>query len=295
MGECGRPVPPGIEWELAQIPDGHVIHVAEHLVLAHHAPDEGVGLGADAGMDGPARGDHRLLVVDQQVTGLVRLTHHVEHGGIVLHVEVEVDLHAALVGVAGHGVPQAALFQLGHAHHQLAGRQHVRHQVLVDGATVAGGRIPKGGGGGLGLGDSAGREVHMGRGAVVVELGRLPGIDAGEAQLAGTHADVQRLGMADLVFAAIHDDQARSADIDEAELAALEEVADAEGLAQLGREGEGAMDRHDATEHDAIDVAVGHGQAIGTEDLLHQKLTAQPLSVQLFGMIAVDTLTNLHG
>ncbi|MNC42738.1 hypothetical protein D3C75_915620 [compost metagenome] len=54
------------------------------------------------------------------------------------------------------------------------------------------------------------------------------------------------------------------------------------------------MHRHDATEHDAVDVAVGHGQLIRREDLFHQKLTAQALSVQLFGVIAVDTLTNLH-
>ncbi|MNP57953.1 hypothetical protein D3C76_1528240 [compost metagenome] len=79
------------------------------------------------------------------MTGLIRLAHHVENGGIVFHVEVEVDLHAALVGVAGHGIPQAALFQLGHAHHQLAGRQHIRHQVLVDGSAVAGGRVSQGG------------------------------------------------------------------------------------------------------------------------------------------------------
>ena len=44
---------------------------------------------------------------------------------------------------------------------QLAGRQHVRHQVLVNGATVAGGSLAQGARGGLRLGDLAGVVVGM--------------------------------------------------------------------------------------------------------------------------------------
>ena len=121
---------------LAQDGHGHVVHVLENLVLAHHAPDEGVGLRADAGVDRPARADHRLLVAHDKVARLCRLAHHVEDGGVLVHVEVEIHLHAPVVRVAGHGVPQAAGLQLGHAHQQLAGGQHIGHQKLVDRAAV---------------------------------------------------------------------------------------------------------------------------------------------------------------
>ncbi|MNT39187.1 hypothetical protein D3C72_1754140 [compost metagenome] len=134
----------------------------------------------------------------------------------------------------------------------------------------------------------------MGRGAVVVKLGRLRGADAGKAQLAGTLTHIERLGVADLEGGAIDHYHTGTADVDEAQLAALQEVADTEGLAQRVREAESGLYRHHATEHDAVDVAVGHGQLVRREDLFYQEFTAQALSVQLFGMIAVDTLTNLH-
>ena len=61
-----------------------------------------------------------------------------EHAAVFIHVEVEVDFHAALVGMARHGVPQVARCQLGQSHAELAGLQHVRHEVFIDGAAVAG-------------------------------------------------------------------------------------------------------------------------------------------------------------
>ncbi|MNV75295.1 hypothetical protein D3C71_1685730 [compost metagenome] len=114
------------------------------------------------------------------MASLVRLAHHVEYSRILFHVEVEVDLHTTLMSVARHGVPQTAFLQLGHAHYQLAGRQYIRHQVFVDGATVAGRRVTDSAGGSLLLGDLAGREMHVGRSTVVVKLGRLRGINAGK-------------------------------------------------------------------------------------------------------------------
>ncbi|MNV23064.1 hypothetical protein D3C71_1140630 [compost metagenome] len=134
----------------------------------------------------------------------------------------------------------------------------------------------------------------MGRGAVVIKLGRLHGVDADKAQLAGTLTHIERLGVADLEGDAINHHHAWPADVDKPQLAALEEIADAEGLAQRVREGEGILDRHDATEHDAVDMAVGHGQLVWRENLFYQEFTAQALSVQLFCMIAVNALTNLH-
>ena len=67
-------------------------------------------------MNRPGRGDDGLLVVHQQVAGLGRLAHHVEDDVVILEIEVEIDLHAALVRVAGHGIPVAARLQHRHAH-----------------------------------------------------------------------------------------------------------------------------------------------------------------------------------
>ncbi|MNI32116.1 hypothetical protein D3C73_860170 [compost metagenome] len=54
----------------------------------------------------------------------------------------------------------------------------------------------------------------MGRGAVVVKLGRLRGVDAGEAQLAGSLAHIERLGLAYFIGSAIHHHHAWATDVD---------------------------------------------------------------------------------
>ena len=95
---------------------GDVVHVAEDLVLTHHAPDEGIGLSAHACMQGPAGADDSLLVANHNVASLSGLAHHVEHHRLFVHVEVKINFHAAVVCVAGHGVPQAAWFELCQTH-----------------------------------------------------------------------------------------------------------------------------------------------------------------------------------
>ena len=50
-------------------------------VVAGHRPDEGVGLGAGAGVDRPGRRDRALLVGEDEVAGLARLAHQVEDAG----------------------------------------------------------------------------------------------------------------------------------------------------------------------------------------------------------------------
>ena len=60
---------------------------------------QGISFGSDAGMDRPARGDHRLLVMHHNVTRFLRLPHHVENAGVIIHIEIEINFHPALVGV----------------------------------------------------------------------------------------------------------------------------------------------------------------------------------------------------
>ena len=66
----------------------------------------------------------------EDVARFLRLPHHVEHH-LFAEIKVEVNLHAALVRVAGHGVPVAAGFELCKPHAELAGLQYGRMDVLV--------------------------------------------------------------------------------------------------------------------------------------------------------------------
>ena len=100
------------------------VHVAVVEVLTAHGPDERVVLRGAGGVDAPLRGDHGLTVSHPDVAGLLRLTHKVADGLVVRNLEVEIDLHPAVVGVRRHRVPCAARLELGHTHLQLAGRHH---------------------------------------------------------------------------------------------------------------------------------------------------------------------------
>src|SRR5471030_2601034 len=48
------------------------------------------------------------------------LPHHVEDRSFFFHIEIEIHFHTALMGMARHGIPQAAFFQFGQPHGQLA-------------------------------------------------------------------------------------------------------------------------------------------------------------------------------
>ncbi|CSG19052.1 Uncharacterised protein [Shigella sonnei] len=89
-------------------------------------------------MDRPAGGDHRLLVMHHNVTRFLRLPHHVENAGVIIHIEIEINFHPALVSVTRHGVPQVTWSQLRQPHTQLAGFQHIRDKIFVNCATVTG-------------------------------------------------------------------------------------------------------------------------------------------------------------
>ena len=91
-----------------------------------------------AAVDAPGRADDRVIVVHDNMAGLGGLTGTCGKRPGLGDLKVGVDLHAALVGVAGHGVPVAARLQSGHAHGKLAGFQHAGVDKLVDGALVAG-------------------------------------------------------------------------------------------------------------------------------------------------------------
>ena len=101
---------------LAEGLEGGWVHVGVVLVFAAHAPAEAVGLGAYAGVDGPAGTRDGFAVFEDEVAGLVGWAHEVEDAGGFGKIEVEIDFRPAVVGVGWHGVPDAAGFEVRYAH-----------------------------------------------------------------------------------------------------------------------------------------------------------------------------------
>lgn len=57
-----------------------------------------------------------------------------EHAGVLIHVEIEIDLHPPLMGMARHGVPDYRPVRQAHA--ELTGFQYIRHEIFIDGAAL---------------------------------------------------------------------------------------------------------------------------------------------------------------
>ena len=74
-----------------------------------------------------------------------------EYRIVLTHIEIEINLHTSVVGVAGHSVPVRANLKLGKSHSELAGLNNLGVYVLIDNSLVA---ILKAAAGNLtGLGD----------------------------------------------------------------------------------------------------------------------------------------------
>src|SRR6478672_2863434 len=177
--------------DLAEFGNFDAVHVGEGLVFAAHRPTEAVAGGAAAGVDGPRRREHDLAIGHPQRAGFLRLAHHVKDAVGGGNVEITIDLAAAVVGVARHGVPDAAGLEFRKAHDELTAPNAVFVDVLEDGALVA---LVLGtefhavciGAGGLGRG-----VVGVGRVADEVENSRLGGRCAGEGNFPAAATDVE--------------------------------------------------------------------------------------------------------
>src|SRR5690606_11610577 len=91
----------------AKVLHGDHVHVGEGLVVAGHAPDEGIACRAGAAVDGPGRRDHGLLVADDEMARRLGAPHEMHREGVLRQLKVEVGLHPAVVGVGRHRVPHA--------------------------------------------------------------------------------------------------------------------------------------------------------------------------------------------
>lgn len=230
------------------------------------------------------------------VPGLLALAHHVEDHVALGDLKVSVDLHAALVGVGGHGVPDAARLQDGHAHGQLAGLQHGGVNELVDGALVAGLHGAQGPLGSVGQFDQPGLVGAVGGGGNHVELGRALAAVAFEGHDPGAPGDVQAVLVAHGVDGAVHGNLARAADIEHTQLPALQEILGSEIGPDVNAlvQGHHLIYGHTAQGDHPVHMAVNGHHLVGAVQVLDQELVAQLLSGVALHVALVGRVPNVH-
>ena len=109
---------------------GTPVHVVVVVVLAAHAPDEGIVAGRTGAVDAPLRADDGLLVVHPDVTGLLGLAHEVADGRIFGDFEAEIEMRRMLrihalerdVAVAAVDIEDMSVDRIGSVGSQEDGR-----------------------------------------------------------------------------------------------------------------------------------------------------------------------------
>ena len=249
-------------------------------------------------MDAPGRADDSVIVVHHNMAGFGRLAAHVEYGLAFGNLEVGVDLHAALVGVAGHGVPVAARLQSGHAHGKLAGFQHAGVDKLVDGALVAGFQGAQRALGSVSQGDQLGFVTAMGRSTDHIELGGLGGIIAGKGNFLGALGDVQAVLIAQVIGHAVCGNGTGAiTNVENADFAALQEIVGAKVCPNVNAliNGHDLVDRHAAQRDHAVNMAVNGNHLICFVQIGNQELIADFLGGIALEVTLIAGITNIHG
>ncbi|GHM15878.1 hypothetical protein ECZU42_50970 [Escherichia coli] len=72
-----------------------------------------------------------------QYDAFLAAAHHVENAGVIIHIEIEINFHPALVGVTRHGVPKLPE-PAPSSPYSMAGFQYIRDKIFVNRATVTG-------------------------------------------------------------------------------------------------------------------------------------------------------------
>ena len=176
-----------------------------------------------------------------------------------------------------HGVPHAAGLQHGQAQQQLRGLAGGRHDVLVDGAFVAGFQRAAFQRHRVGNGQLLGLEARVRRRGSQVELGRVGGVAGGEADVGAAHGHVQAVLRPERVCRAVHGDGAFSAaDIDHAQFAAFQKgLARSRGRLGLARQVDCLRYRRRTTDDEAFVVRVVQLHGVGHEQAADQVAVTQ--------------------
>lgn len=290
----------GVVWCtcLAQVGGSDVVHVVKLHVLAAHCPDKGVVGSAYAAVDAPGGADDSVLVVHHDVAGLRGLAAHVEHHLPLGQFKVGVDLHPALMRVAGHSVPVGAGLQLGHAHAQLAGLEHVGVDELIDGALIAGLDAAQRTVICISHLDEAGLVRAMCRSGDHIELCRMLGVCGSKRNFPGTLGDIQAVLIAQLVLHTVghHDARGVLADVEHTDLAALEEIVGAKVGPDVDAlvDGDRLVDRHTAQRDHAVHMAVDSYDFIRLVQAGDEHLVAHLLGGVALEVFLVAGITDIH-
>ena len=191
--------------------------------------------------------------------------------------EVEVNLHATVVGVGRHGVPGAAGLKLGHSHLKLAAGHDLLDEQTVDGALV---------------GFFEGAEMHhyrillghlldsglaVGGGGAEVEAGGLVGRVAPEGHMAVAASYIECLLVVEMILLITDEHASGTAYIDDSELTALGEPFGAQDV--RGAQQQLLLHGHGSSGYDAVEHGVYHVDLVGCHDLLHQIFLADARGV----------------
>ena len=213
------------------------------------------------------------------------------------NLKVGVDFHAALMGMAGHGVPVAARLQSGHTHRQLAGLEDAGVDKLIDGALVAGLHRAEGALGSLLDGDELILIAAVGRGRYHVEFSGVRRVIALEGDLLVALCDVQAVLVVQVILFAVSRDRTGTiTDVEDADLAALKEIMGAEIGPDINAlvDGHFLMHRHTAQCDHAVHMAVDGHDLIGLVQAGDQHLIAGLLRRIALEIALVAGITNIH-
>ncbi len=218
-------------------------------------------------------GKHRLAVAQDEVAGGGGFAHEVEEGLAGRQIEVQVNLRTPQVGVGRERVPDAARIETRETHDQLAGGQaagvdQLEERALVGALAGAEALAER-----FGEGDVRGRMRRVRRIGLQPEPRGLRGGDGGEHHVLHAAPEIERVVRIHAVILPVRGDATRSAEVDDAGLAAFEE----ERRAQLrgGGQGQRRAEGHGRTEDGAVGLPPMQVERPGPEQPGHHELAAQ--------------------
>lgn len=232
-----------------------------------------------------------MLVPYDDVPRLPGFPEQMKNDGVFRYLQIQVDLHAPVMGVAGHGVPERARRQLGEPHDQLAALYHAGMDELVDRPDIGIDSAPQFNLLRLGL-----RQLNRGMSGMSgtagkVESGRIIRVAAAEGQFPNAHAEIEAFLVLQRVLSAVYHHHAGGADVDDAHFLRCRKKSTPVPWSSPAT-GAGQPDRpsHD----DPVDVAVDHREPTLLEQPFKEQMFSDGIGIHLFQMVLMNGIANIH-
>ena len=220
---------------------------------------------------------------------LLDLAHEVAYSLVVGHLEVEVRFHTTAVNVCRHRVPHATRSKFGHTHLQLAGRQHLINEHLVDVAFVAHLEATHVRYHGIRLGDLLVRIGAVSGSGVEVEQCGMRCIQALKTHLTVTATEIEGLLVVELEGVVTGNDATFAAYVEDTYLTAGKEERSLERID--GFKQQALAGRHSATDNHAVVHGVNHVYLVGCKHALDEEIMAKTGCVVRLGIHRVGGVT----